>query len=413
MQGMKIRRACEPLLKEHLRAFPCVSLIGPRQCGKTTLLETLPKGWQVLDLERSSDYDAIARDPGLFLRLNPGRIAIDEAQMLPALFPALRVAIDSNRSARGRFVITGSSSPDLLRSVSESLAGRIGVIEMAPLSWSEVRPSAGPSPLAALAKGPAKAEDLLAAARPCGDIKAAHAFWFRGGYPEPWVRKGDRFRKLWMDQYVRTYLYRDVGRLFPGLNQAKFQLFLQLLAGLSGTLVNCAELARAIGVSQPTVRDYFEIAHGTFLWRRIPPYVRNALKRLVKHPKGHLRDTGLLHHLLRTPDMNAALAHPGMGRFWEGFVSEEIIRRLNCEGASFDYYYYRTSAGAEVDLVLEGDFGLVPIEIKHSQSLGAGELRPLRDFIKGYGCRLGIVINNDEKPRLYEKNIVGLPFTCL
>lgn len=411
MQGMK--RAYSALLREFLRTFPCVGIIGPRQCGKTTFLETLPKAWKRFDLERGSDLQVISDDPDLFLRLNSNRIAIDEAQNLPGLFPALRVAIDSDRSKVGRFVITGSSSPDLLSSISETLAGRIGVIEMAPFSWAETHIRRGPSTMAMIVDRTTAAKDLAQVGGNRGNLKGVHDYWFRGGYPEPWLKKSDRFRSLWMDQYVRTYLYRDVGRLFPGLDQNKFRLFLQLLSGLSGGILNYSHVARSLGVSQPTARDYFEIAHGTFLWRRVPSYEKNAIKRIVTHPKGYLRDSGLLHHLLRIPDLDALLGHPQMGHSWEGMVIEEIIRQLNCLGVSFDYSYYRTAAGAEVDLILEGDFGLIPVEIKHTQRVTRRELRSLRDFITERECRFGLVINNDSSARLYDEKIVGLPFSCL
>ena len=407
-----MKRAYESLLREYLKAFPCVGIIGPRQCGKTTFLETLPADWKRFDLERASDYQSIAGDPELFLRLNPRHVAVDEAQLFPGLFSALRVAIDAQRKRPGRFVITGSSSPDLLKSVSESLAGRIGIIEMAPFAWSEVRPSRGLPFASLLADRKARAADFEALeAR--GDLKAVHDYWFRGGYPEPWIKGTHRFRELWMDQYVRTYLFRDVARLFPGLDQNKFRLFLQMLGGLSGTIINTSDVARTLGVSAPTVRDYFEIAHGTFVWRRIPPYEKNAMKRIVKHPKGHLRDSGLLHYLLRIPDARALAGHPQVGRSWESMVIEEIIRQLTCVGAGFDYYFYRTAAGAEVDLVLEGDFGLVPVEIKHTQTIDPRRLRSLKDFVRERRCRMGLVINNDRSPRLYDENIVGVPFAYL
>ncbi|MFB3893142.1 MAG: ATP-binding protein [Phycisphaerae bacterium] len=408
-----MKRAYEPLLKEYLKAFPCVGVIGPRQCGKTTLLGSLPKAWRRFDLERAADHQVIAHDPELFLRLHPRQVAIDEAQFLPELFPALRVAIDAMRREPGRFIVTGSSSPRLLKSISETLAGRIGIIEMAPFAWSEVHRAKGPTLASLLADRKSTASDVAGAIRPRGTVVQAHDYWFRGGYPEPWIRRTVKFRNLWMDQYFRTYLFRDVARLFPGLDEAKFRLFLQMLGGLSGSIINYSDVARSLGVSYPTVRDYIEIAHGTFVWRRLPPYEKSAMKRIVKHPKGHLRDSGLLHHLLTVPNLEALLAHPQAGRSWEGMVTEEICRQLTCHGASFDSYYYRTSAGAEVDLVLEGDFGLVPVEIKRSQAVEPREIRALGDFVAERGCRMGIVVNNDQSPRLYARNIVGVPFTHL
>ncbi len=419
MQGMK--RACERLLSEYLATFPCVAIIGPRQCGKTTLLGTLPEDWRRFDLERASDVAQVSRDPDLFLRLNPARVAIDEAQMMPALFPALRVAIDADRGTPGRFVITGSSSPELRGSISESLAGRVGIIELSPFSWAEVRAAeqdaasadAGRSPLTIAVDRTARAADVAAATGPRGTVLQAHDYWFRGGYPEPWIKGTERFRQLWMEQYVSTYLYRDVARLFPGLNAPKFQQFVGMLAGLSGTVINTSEVARDLGVSQPTVRDYFEIADGTFLWRRLPAYTANAARRVVRHPKGHVRDSGLLHHLLRIPDLAALATHPRMGASWEGMVAEEIVRQLHSAGVGFEAFHYRSSGGAEIDLVLEGDFGLLPVEIKYTQSPDARSLRSLRDFVAERCCRLGLVVTNDESPRMLDERIAGVPFNWL
>ena len=408
-----MRRIYESLLREYLEEFPCVAVIGPRQCGKTTLVQCLGKDWRYFDMERVADSAVIEPDPEHFFRLYSSQVVIDESQLLPSLFPALRVAIAADRGRRGRFVITGSSSPDLLRSVSESLAGRVGIIEMSPFAWCELtRGEVGPL-VNGLLSGVNDPRALIAGLQSEGSAEKVADYWFRGGYPEPWLKQSSRSRRIWTEQYVSAYLQRDVAQLFPGLNRQKFRLFIQLLAGLSGQVMNYSETARALGVSQPTVRDYFEIAHGTFLWRRLPAYERNAVKRVVKAPRGYLRDSGLLHHLLRIPDLAALMGHPAVGRSWEGVVIEEWIRQLNAVGASFDAYYYRTSGGAEVDLVLEGFFGLVPIEIKRGQRVDARDLRGLKDFVEERGCRFGIVMNNDLAPRLYTDKIIGVPFSCL
>ena len=407
-----MKRAYEKLLREYLDFFPCAAVIGPRQCGKTTLLESLPREWKIFDLEKQSDFQIIAQDIDLFLRLNPEKVAIDEAQMLPELFPALRVAIDRDRRLTGRYVVTGSSSPKLVRSVSESLAGRIGTIEMSPFSFAETSENMSPAFYRLLTER-ASVGDFIENLKPGAKVKKIHEFWFKGGYPEPWIKNSKRFHSLWMNQYVGAYLYRDVARLFPGINENRFRLFVQILAGVSGNVINYSQVARSLGVSQPTVRDYVNIADGTFLWRSIPAFTRNALKRVVKHPKGFLRDSGLLHYLLRIPDMDLLISHPAMGRSWEGLVIEEIIRGLNATGTGFDYYYYRTGGGAEVDLVIDGEFGLIPIEIKYTQTVPLKQLRAMKDFIKDHNCRFGLVINNDERPRLYDEQIAGIPFACL
>lgn len=409
-----MKRMYESLLSEYLDMFPCVALIGPRQSGKTTLLHTLPDDWNRFDLESSNDYSLIADDPDLFLRLNTDKVAIDEAQMLPAIFPALRVAIDADRRKKGRFVITGSSSPSLLRSISESLAGRIGIIEISPLMWAEVNGQSASTLVTAIANGVGNVQSVLDSMAPGQrSLEEVFDYWFRGGYPEPWLENNRRFSERWTDQYVATYLQRDVARLFPGLNRERFRLFLQMLGGSSGQIINYANIARGIGVSQPTARDYFEIAHGTFIWRKIPAYSRNVTKRIVKHPKGYMRDSGLLHFLLRIQDISSLRGHPQAGASWEGMVIEEIIRQLNSLGVSFDYYYYRTSAGAEVDLVLDGTFGTIPVEMKMGQNISLRDMRGIRNFIKEQKCPYGIVINNDTKPRLYDEKLIGVPFAFL
>lgn len=409
-----MKRAYEPLLREYLATFPCVALLGVRQCGKTTLLHTLPRGWTHFDLERGADQSVIARDPDTFLRLNPRRVTLDEAQRLPALFPALRVAIDDHRAETGRFVITGSSSPDLSRAISESLAGRVGIIEMAPLAWHEVTATTRRDGfLARLLERKTKPADLVDGLRPRGTDAQLQDFWFRGGFPEPWLHRGEKFRHRWVEQYIQTYLLRDVKRLFPGLDDIRFRRFLELLGGLSGRILNYAEVARALDVSQPTARDYFEIAHGTYVWRTVPAWSRNVLKRVVRHPRGYLRDTGLLHALLHIPDRDALMSHPQFGASWEAMVVEEVIRHLHALGTGFEYSSYRTSGGAEVDLVLEGGFGRVAVEIKHTSAVHSRDLRGLRDFVTEQKARLGVVINNDTKPRLYDDKLIGLPMSHL
>lgn len=407
-----MKRHYTKLLHEYLGYFPCVVILGPRQSGKTTLLKELPAGWKIFDIEKRSDYTIISQDIDLFFRLNPSNVVIDEAQFLPDIFPALRVAIDSNRGKPGRFVITGSSSPDLMKSISESLAGRVGFIEMSPFLITEALDLPQSDFFSIISHGE-KVVELLRSIPVVSELADVHDYWFRGGYPEPWVKDNARFQNVWFENYVQSYLNRDIIRLFPNLNREKYQIFLGILSDLSGTVINYSEVARSLGVSVPTVIGYFEIAHGSFLWRRVSPYEKNAMKRIVKHPKGYIRDSGLLNHLLHVRDINHLLSHPKAGHIWEGMVVEEIMRGFNAIGEACSCHYYRTSAGAEVDLVLEGGFGVVPIEIKYGQTVDSRSLRSIRDFVSERGCEYGIIINNDEKPRLYSENLIGVPFSCI
>ena len=399
-------------LHEALRHFPCVAIVGPRQCGKTTFLSELPNHWRRLDLERDADLQEMTRDPDLFFRLNPDAIAIDEAQVAPAIFPALRVAIDADRQRPGRFVITGSSSPDLTHAISESLAGRILTIEMAPFSAAEAH-RLPLSPLFTALDECWPVEAVLDTLQPRLDVASLHDWWFFGGYPEPWTRGDDRFHALWMEQYLRAYVERDVARLYPRLNAERFRQFARLLGPLSGSILNISDIARALGISQPTARDYLEIAHGTFLWRQLPAFSRNPLKRVVKAPKGHLRDSGLLHHLLRVPDLPALRSHPRLGASWEGTIVEEVLRGLVLAGVPFDAWHYRTAGGAEIDLIIEGAFGLVPIEVKYSSTIDGRQLRAIRTFVREYDCPWGLVLSNDDKLRRLDEKVIGIPTTCL
>ena len=407
MLGMD--RGVSKLLLEYLQYFPCVVIVGPRQCGKTTLVRGLPEHWSHFDLERAADHNLVSSDPDGFLRLHNEFIAVDEAQVLPALFPALRVAIDERRDIPGRFVLTGSSSPDLQHSLAESLAGRVGVIEMSPLTFAETQQTQNQGLLALLQGHDPPTQRSVNPERE----RALQEYWFQGGYPEPWLRNSPRFRSLWRDNFLKTYLERDLRRLFPGLDPNRFRNFLAMLASMSGAIVNMSDLGRSLSVSQPTIRDYLDIAHGTYLWRRLYPFEKNVTKRIVKHPYGYLRDCGLVHFLLHIPNPIAMRTHPVAGRSWQSMVIEEILRTLETEGLAHRAFYYRTAAGAEVDLVLEGDFGLVPFEIKLSSTVTRHELRPLRDFVAEHKCRMGVVVNNGDRILQYDDKIVGLPFLLL
>ena len=214
-----------------------------------------------------------------------------------------------------------------------------------------------------------------------------------------------------MDQYIQTYVERDIAGLFPALNRVRFRQFTKMLAGLSGSVINYSEVARTLGVSQPTIRDYYNIAHGTFIWRHMLPYEKNVKKRIVKHPKGYLRDSGTLHHLLRIPDQRRLRSHPAMGFSWETMVMEEILRGLQNHGVKHDAYFYRTVSGSKVDLIVEGRFGTTPIEIKYHQNIGKGKVRAIRNFVREHDLSFGLVIDNGESVRRLDEFIYAVPFS--
>jgi uncharacterized protein len=406
-----ISRHIQSHLQLLLAHFPCVVLTGVRQCGKTTLLAELPGEWQHFDMENSTDRQQLLSDPNLFFRLHGDQVAIDEAQLAPPLFSALRVAIDRDRSRKGRFLLSGSSSPELVKQISESLAGRVARLEMAPLSLAEAW-ELPPSHLYAMLAGGAAIVDIQAAAVSRLTAVQVRDYWFQGGYPEPWLSKNEEFRDLWHRNYIDAYLLRDIGALFPNLNRDRYRQFISLLSQFSGNILNNADIARTLGVSEPTVRDWLNIAHETFLWRHIPAWDRSAAKQLVKHPKGYLRDSGLLHRLLRIPDSDMLATHPAVGKSWEGMVVETLLRGFENAGIDVQPFHYRTRGGAEIDLILEGQFGganLLPVEIKLTQLSDKRALRLLSEFVTAHDCPLGLIINNDERPRRLDERIIAIP----
>jgi hypothetical protein len=394
-----------------LEMFPVVAVIGARQCGKSTIVQQLHPDWKYYDLESPDDYQLITDDPVSFFSINSGQVIIDEAQQYPDLFKVLRGVIDSDRSAKGRFLLTGSSSPDIVKGITESLAGRIATIEMAPFKQSEYHDQ----PLSAMYKmlldASTRPDDFLELKAPL-QLQQSMNVWFKGGFPEPLIEseKVEGFHKHWMENYIADYVSRDIRGLFPRLNIHHFRRFLSLLAQHSGHQVNMSSMARALGVSVPTVKDYLDIIHQTFLWRNLEPYAKNPLKKVQKANKGFFRDQGLLHYFLKINNLDQLLVHPVAGFSFESFVIEEIIRGLQATMATqLSYSYYRTIDKSEVDFVVESSSEVLPFEIKLNSMVNRKSLRGLELFMKDLGSVYGIVINRGKRIELLTDRIVQIP----
>ena len=388
--------------------FPVVAIIGVRQCGKTALAKSMFPNWRYVDLERPSDFNLIDNDIELFFRQNPEHVIIDEAQMIPKLFEVLRSVVDDKREQKGRFILTGSSSLELVKNLSESLAGRIGIVELGPMKTNELA-SKPMSPFYDIFESKLS-KDKMAFGEANLTDKEIHRAWFYGGYPEPAFSGVAGFYQQWMNNYQSTYLNRDLARLFPGLNLVNYQRFLGLLSHLSGTILNKADLARALEVSAGTVKNYLDITEGTFVWRSLNSYERSASKSIVKMPKGLIRDSGLNHYLLRIPNVDELYRHPVVGHSFESFVIEEILRGLEATMAvGWDAYYFRTKNGAEVDLLLEGSFGLLPIEIKYGVTTTRSQLKSITNFVKENGCPFGLLVNQGDRAEWITEEIFQLP----
>ncbi|MCF6178671.1 MAG: DUF4143 domain-containing protein, partial [Geopsychrobacter sp.] len=371
--------------------------------------------WKYYDLERPDDYQLISSDPLGFLARQREKTIIDEAQQFPELFQVLRGVIDEDRQACGRFLLTGSSSPEIVRGLSESLAGRIATVELWPFKTTEFTEQPLSNLYQLLIDGTTSAEQLTALKT---EVTSAQTYehWLLGGYPEPRLKGQGTpvFHGLWMDEYFADYIRRDIQRLFPRLNTHNFRLFIQSLSHYSGNIINQSVIARALEVSSVTAREYLEILHNTFIWRNLRSFEKNSLKKVQKMPKGFFRDQGVLHHLLKIDELDPLLVHPVAGASFESFVIEEVIRGLQCTlQAGIDFNFYRTRDRSEIDLIIDGPFGVIPLEVKLGTRVTQRMLGPLKTFLAETNARYGILVNNSEKIELLADNIVQLPAAYL
>ena len=336
-----IRRDHQNLVETALSEQAGVVLLGPRQVGKTTLAQDIgeTRDATYLDLERTADRQ-ILEEPDLYLDQQGGRLVIiDEVQLMPGLFGALRGQIDRRRRQghrTGQFLLLGSASNTLLQQSAESLAGRVSYHELTPFDVSEV----GQGALAPL--------------------------WLRGGFPESFLAASDRASMNWRADFIRTYLERDIPMFGARVPAETLRRFWTMLAHVQGGLMNAAKIAASLGVSAQSVARYLDLMVDLMLVRRLPPWHANAGKRLVKSPKVYIRDAGLAHALLGLETIEALLGHPVVGGSWEGFCIENLIAAAP---RGTEASFYRSSAGAEIDLLLTLPDGAIwAIEIKRSTS---------------------------------------------
>lgn len=337
--------------------FPATAILGPRQVGKTTLVKTLqselPKESIYFDLEIPSDLAKFSFDAEILLKNLENQIVIlDEIHRLPDVFLLLRGLIDQNRQA-GRFILLGSASPDLLKNSSESLAGRISYIEMHPFHYREIAMSVSV------------------------DFKE---HWLWGGFPNAYLVKNDKSRNIWLTDFLRSYLERDLPQLGLSVSPLLMRRLLMMIGSIQGGIVNYSMLANSLGISQPTVSKAVDFLEQAFLIRRLAPYFVNIGKRLVKSPKIYIRDSGLLHHLLNIRSYDSLLGHIVAGGSWEGYIIQEVVSQLPQDALPF---FYRSQDGSELDLVIEQGIKItLAIEIKLSDSptLSKGNTIALNDL---------------------------------
>jgi uncharacterized protein len=330
-----IEREMHCRVDDSLQEFPVVALLGPRQCGKSTLSKHILANCTntlVLDLERPSDRQKLA-EPEFFLENHRDKlVCIDEIQFMPNLFPVLRALVDADRRP-GRFLILGSASQELIRQSSESLAGRVAHYELTPFLSSELG----------------------------GRVEQAQ-HWVRGGFPDSVLGASDASSLRWREQFIRTFLERDLAQFNIRLQATTMRRFWSMLAHYHGQVINYSKLAQSMDVSHTTIKRWIDILEQTFMVRVLRPFSGNMKKRLVKSPKIYLRDSGILHALLDIEDLDELLGHPVIGGSWEGFALENLLPHFPRHMASF----YRTSSGEEIDLILERKGRRIGLEFKMS-----------------------------------------------
>jgi predicted AAA+ superfamily ATPase len=381
MQPMKIvpRRLTAGLMR-HLRTFPAVLIVGPRQCGKSTLSRSALPDWSHFDLERPIDLDALSTDPEGFFDENPGHVVIDEAQRMPSLFPLLRHVIDRTQR-KGRFVLLGSASPDLLKTTSESLAGRLGILELTPFRSSEM-------------VTPQSRRDR----------------WFWGGFPPVHGLRSGQARNDWMDSYVAAFLERDLPSLGFRLPADRLRRLLIMLTHVHGSLLNVSDLARSLTESPKTVDHHLDVLEGAFMIRRLPPYFANVQKRLTKSPKVYIRDSGILHFLagLRRPDQLETW--PKRGHSFEGLVIEELIALAKDKIVRPEITFWRTQAGAEVDLLIGDGRRRLAIEIKLGAAVDHHATAGLRQCMKDLDLKQAWIVSRTPDRRSVAPGIELVPW---
>lgn len=347
-----IERYDRKRILEYMEIFPAVAILGPRQSGKSTIARLIGKsvpGFIYLDLENPADLRRI-EDVQLFFDHNPdATVCFDEVQLKPDLFPELRSVIDRKRR-NGQLILLGSASRELVNKSSESLAGRIGYIELSPFTLPEVQTNNN-------------------------DTQPMH--WMRGGFPLSYLSKTDRQSFIWRQAYLRSYLERDIVQGSNSIPLMTVNRLLKMLANNHGQLFNSSQIGESLTVSHNTIRNYLDFFEKSFLVRTLHPYLLNLNKRLTKSPRVFIRDSGLLHALLEIENINQLMGHPVYGSSWEGYAIENIAGMLY----DWEPWFYRTATGNEIDLILTKGLKKLAFECKAttSPSVAKGTYAALKD----------------------------------
>lgn len=382
MRNMYFHRKLEKPLKEALTQFPVVLITGPRQAGKSTLLQHTLKGYNYVTFDDILARNLAESDPTLFLKTYEPPLILDEIQYIPSLLQHIKLRVDADRRRYGQYVLTGSQIFPLMKGVSESLAGRIMIFQLYPLSWHEI-PHANPS----------------------DEIKTVEQM-LKGFYPEFQVQPNLN-PTFWYSAYLSTYIERDLRTMRNIHDLGQLQRFLVLLAARAGQLLNLNEVGKECGISQSTAKDWLTLLQATSIVHLLEPYSRNLTKRVVKTPKLFFVDTGLLCYLLRIEGVEQLIHSPFAGHVFENMVVMERVKRFAEEGKRAPCYFYRTSGGLEIDLLVDTGGSLEAYEIKFSATPTAEMTRSLAKFAEEYPVKKAILLNLRATTHPFSNGIVA------
>ena len=407
-----IERHLETKIKKYIKQFPITVLTGPRQAGKSTLLKHVfnKPSWDYINLDQRGILEKINSDPDLFVKDIDSNVIIDEAQKAPNLFHSIKWRVDEG--LQYKIILSGSANFHLMHKVTETLAGRAGILELFPFSINEMSKKYNILDLIVTCKdGDDLIRVLKAKNHSNGDVAIFQHILY-GGFPKPLEYRTGEQKLNWYENYRTTYIERDLRDLAEVANISDFQRFYQMLSLQTGNLINLSTIANNIGITVPTCKKYLQILETSYQYFLLRPYHLNVRKRLIKSPKLYAWDTGLCNYFLGNTSMKQLRSYNNFGNIFENFVIAELAKQNSLLPKRCSLYFWRTSNGAEIDLLIEKDRSIIPIEIKHAVSIARNSIRGILDFMNLKTSKkipFGIVFYRGDRIYRITEKILAIP----